>query len=1531
MRAWMEKGHKRLWKGSASLAARIPDMAFDPGYYKNQAGSVAGMSCKAHYVAVGDGQLLDPHPLFDSRFYAAQLAVLRPGPRPAKPLLLHYLEVGERLGLRPHPLFDPRFYARRRGLAEGASAFLDYLSGGRDANLTAPHRLFDAARYFANGDDLSPDGINPLLHYVAYGWREGRSVLPGMRRVPVRDTETRDPLSSYILRDLDLAAPVNRNAGEPVMFPLFRPRHYLAQLGRHPALDVPGMSLLEHYLVAGEADGLTPHPLFDPAFVRAAGVEPEAEGSVLESFLEGGPAVRDLATHRLVDMRLLLTSRPDIDPQRVTVMLNYLNGGWRKGGRLNALFDPQHYMAQLPAEERTGEPFSHYLSEGEARGLSPHPLFAPSFLRAAAEAAGKPAAMSLLEWYVTHPEAWAAATHPLFDGAYYVEQLKREAPLPLPPLAHYLLAGSCDGVSACPVFDLQYYERRYRSELVDGRDPLIHYASHGVRHAHSCFAGFAAPTWTPRSPADTLADHPVVAFMRDGWDGKPRARSLQLPGEVPWLIADVQLAVSIGAAVLDQTVNAADVVFRTRTLIAGEAIRIPFFAWADAIHRIALPLIAVAGSKVRLRLLQERTGQALFEVDLTEGQPIPHCQLSKSQLSVAVPGGIAVKAGERYLIELTALADHPVSGVALRVVPYQDQHIPAALPRLSDVLNQPPVIRPERLALTRERLEVVLLIAPYHPQRAAVDAFAQQRFADCAVRCIDLGRFEFHLRALLDADIVVFADVEDRHFGGPKRLSSAIQVLMAAGCTTVFLSTVHGRLARETWNALPALQPVEVNVRRDLWRIGRECHYIAEAVPGTPQRWYRNLTPGTTEAERLHDAEGLTARALYRAVWPETLPHVVVVSVLYKKAEVVGTFLRAINRQTYGGPMTVVLVDDCSPDDSARLAEEAIAAMAGELRPNLSVRLLRNDTNMGNCLSRNRGIAAVEGDIYTIIDCDCLLNADFVAAHVWEHLIEPTDAVVGPLNLESGKRDAWALMLDLEKNPDHVLQEMNMQDDIQPDGFVNSITRNFSIKRRWFGDQPLFDPDFSYSAKPDSGFGWEDVEMGCRLYAAGAYIRFTRHAFSLHQTHGSSVPEQRQAAGSARNYNRLFQKHPEAAVTARRWATRTAQRILEWCERLDLKDSLDYRQIEARFARPMREIAPLIRSWDRKTRRLRVLTYRWHVPHQYEIYKLPHAFTLVTQAGTGFTNSWDHSQRPRRRNVRLLPADQVNFRDYDVAILHFDENVLCSELSNNRLPPDWGATFRWFLDNVPLPKVAVCHGTVPFYGQYGADPEEIAQFVPIERERLRLVRDLAGIPVVCNSWQAAREWGFADSRVIWHGLDPQEFPAGTHERAVVAHATDWDRPHYRGAHMMAEVRARLAADGIAVAGHGHDGVALRAFGASDYGSGNFRAWIDHLRRHKVYLNTTRRSPMPRSRTEAMLCGTIPVSLNNHDVSAYIRNGINGFYGDSAEELVDQVRFLCRNEAARVKISAAARATAIDLFNHDRFLSEWVELLDGLAR
>jgi glycosyltransferase involved in cell wall biosynthesis len=667
-------------------------------------------------------------------------------------------------------------------------------------------------------------------------------------------------------------------------------------------------------------------------------------------------------------------------------------------------------------------------------------------------------------------------------------------------------------------------------------------------------------------------------------------------------------------------------------------------------------------------------------------------------------------------------------------------------------------------------------------------------------------------------------------------------------------------------------------------------------------------------------------RRMLQDVRSRRLPRVAIVSVLYRKADVIETFLDHAVQQSYPGEISVTLINDRSPDADAELARDYAARLVRSNRKNRRIDVIDNESNLGNCASRNRGIENTDADIYIVIDCDCLINRDFVAAHVFEHWHEDVDAVIGPLNIETNGRDGPELVRMLERSREQRKAEAEPQDPIQADGFLNCITRNFSVKRRHVA-APLFDVDFSYSSRPDSGFGWEDVEMGYRLYAKGSTIRFTDLAFAVHCSHESSMPEQRKVLGSMRNFARLFEKHSELDLASRRWATETYGRLADWADRQALAPNSDRLSLDARFSDSRTRLEPLLAGYRRGARPLRILTYRWHVPHQYELYKLPHLFTLATDVGNGMVDAWQLDQRPMPPNARFLPAAQVDSRHYDLAILHFDENILAPHLTNGVISAAWGAPFRWLLGQSNLPKIAICHGTSQFVGQYGADPQRKLDFVVHEDERVRLVETLAaaGVKVVCNSHQAAREWGFRDGVVIWQGFDPQEFPSGTHERDILALEPDMHRPHYRGAWEHKIIEKRLDAD-IRIETARHAGAMLEMRHTNAFATRQFRSYVDRIRSFACYLNTTLRSPMPRSRGEAMMTGVIPVCLRNHDVDMFIEQGVDGFYADTPEELADFLNHLFRNRHIAGPMAAAARRKALDVFNHDRYLAAWTKIL-----
>ncbi len=345
-----------------------------------------------------------------------------------------------------------------------------------------------------------------------------------------------------------------------------------------------------------------------------------------------------------------------------------------------------------------------------------------------------------------------------------------------------------------------------------------------------------------------------------------------------------------------------------------------------------------------------------------------------------------------------------------------------------------------------------------------------------------------------------------------------------------------------------------------------------------------------------------------------------------------------------------------------------------------------------------------------------------------------------------------------------------------------------------------------------------------------------------------------------------------------------------------------------------------------KGKKLKILTYPWHISHQYELYKLGHEFTLITDAGSWQTVGWNLDYRPIPPNVEFKSIREVDIKDYDLAVLHFDENVLTPQNCCQQVKLDWGKTFKFFREKIDLPKVAICHGTPQFYGQYNLHYQGAKILETIESERLKFVNYLDDIIVITNSYQAQSEWKFNKSKVIWHGFDPNEFPLGTYKKGILSLADQAmiSRTHYRGYHIYQEVTKKLPKE--------NQPSSLNIITPQSYNSPNhyallkFLNYVNNIREFSIYFNPTIRSPMPRSRGEAMMCGLATVSLKNHDVDRFIKNGFNGFYAETPQELAEILTYLLAHPDATYIIGQNGRDRAMDLFHIDHYLEKWEQTI-----
>jgi len=300
-------------------------------------------------------------------------------------------------------------------------------------------------------------------------------------------------------------------------------------------------------------------------------------------------------------------------------------------------------------------------------------------------------------------------------------------------------------------------------------------------------------------------------------------------------------------------------------------------------------------------------------------------------------------------------------------------------------------------------------------------------------------------------------------------------------------------------------------------------------------------------------------------------------------------------------------------------------------------------------------------------------------------------------------------------------------------------------------------------------------------------------------------------------------------------------------------------------------------------KKLRILDFLTHPGHQYELCKLPHDFFFIRRSN----EEWSTMCRPKPQNVQFINPKEINDKDYDLIIVH---NSIHYEIAKH----------------LNLPKIALIHTT--YVG--GGD-------VKCKQHWDKVWTD---IPIVFNSYQAQKDWGLINCKkqyVIWQGFDPAEWGPwnGGLNRILVVCNEFLKRRSVCGLDLFLEVIK---------------GLDCTVVGANPELDTKFSTDFENLKwyynSYSVYFNTTIKSPMPRSRGEAMMSGMPIVSTDNYDTKEFIKNGVNGFISNDPRELHQYLSVLLRNEKLRKHFSEQSRKVAIERFHISRFLNQWKELL-----
>lgn len=308
-----------------------------------------------------------------------------------------------------------------------------------------------------------------------------------------------------------------------------------------------------------------------------------------------------------------------------------------------------------------------------------------------------------------------------------------------------------------------------------------------------------------------------------------------------------------------------------------------------------------------------------------------------------------------------------------------------------------------------------------------------------------------------------------------------------------------------------------------------------------------------------------------------------------------------------------------------------------------------------------------------------------------------------------------------------------------------------------------------------------------------------------------------------------------------------------------------------------------------------------HIAAQYELYKIPNTewYHVVNSV-----RKWGKF-RPLPDNVHQVPYYEPG--KYDLAILHVDQQCVDESIGKSRL-------FRELNEQIKdIPKIVCNHGT-PFW------PEVYEQ----DYIKMKMKMLIGNNEVVVNSHRAKEMWGDIGKNVttIIHGMNPDEWFDLPKEPRVVTMISPAGLDRYYNRALLHAVKEKLKERGIP-----HVWITV------DWIADGFDDYREFLGKSLIYFNPTLESPMPRSRTEAMLSGACVITLPNQDAEKFITHGVNGIHvPNNPTVIADLIQELIENNYDKaIEIGQRGKELAQKIFHIDRYTSEWSALIERVLK
>lgn len=332
--------------------------------------------------------------------------------------------------------------------------------------------------------------------------------------------------------------------------------------------------------------------------------------------------------------------------------------------------------------------------------------------------------------------------------------------------------------------------------------------------------------------------------------------------------------------------------------------------------------------------------------------------------------------------------------------------------------------------------------------------------------------------------------------------------------------------------------------------------------------------------------------------------------------------------------------------------------------------------------------------------------------------------------------------------------------------------------------------------------------------------------------------------------------------------------------------------------------------------KLKIFGHLNHLSHQYEQLKLAENYDVEFYWLENNVRKWNRFlPRPMPKHLNWVTHYQPG--KYDVAILHLDQQAADPNIGKGQL-------YRQLNEVVQdIPKLAVNHGTPMWDEHYTEDMVINGGIVhtskgPIEIDGIKKI--VGDNFMIVNSYDAVSRWGWGYPLI--HGLDPKEWWDLPKEPRISVMVSPGGLDKYYNRQLLTYIKAQVKEKtGLDVY---HITVNYKCQDWDDY--------RQFLGKSLIYINPTLDSPMPRSRTEAMLSGCCILSSRYHGADEFIEHGKEGFivpdnpmsYAETVYQLINH------HYKEAVEIGQAGKRKALKLFNSERYQKDLYNIITQVA-